>query len=625
MRHVYLPAALLALALATSGVPALAQSGDNILVVANESSADSQRIADAYARVRGVPPGQVLRVKVDVAVDEIERDVFERQIQLPVADWIRGHAAQDRILYIVLTKGIPLRVKGSAGRNGTIASVDSELTLLYRRLLGANPGLAGPLPNPYFLGAAAIASAKPFTHQGMDLYLVTRLDGFSRDDVLKLVDRGAAPSRAGRILLDEKATQSDAGAEQWLQATADWMTTNGFGDRVVLDTSSRALTGEKNVLGYYSWGSNDPAITVRQFGFNFVPGAIGAMFVSTDGRTFREPPADWTIGTWTDRAKFFANSPQSLAGDLIREGITGIAAHVSEPYLDGTVRPFVLFPAYLSGFNLAESFYLAMPYVSWQTVVVGDPLCAPFPRILLQPSEIDKGLDPATELPAFFSARRLKAIESQGVKPGVSQLLLRAEARTGRGDHAGAQQALEEATAVDPQLRAAHLALATAYEQQRDFDKAIASYRRWLEVQPDDPVALNNLAYALAVRKSLPAEAMTYAERAFTLSKEDPTMADTLAWIRHLVGRDREAEALVARAARALPANAEVRLHNAVVLAAVGKVADAEVELANALRVDPELATNTEVKALQAKLKPPIRRLDDALPRSAFVPRPGAR
>ena len=27
---------------------------------------------------------------------------------------------------------------------------------------------------------------------------------------------------------------------------------------------------------------------------------------------------------------------------------------------------------------LAESFYLAMPYVSWQTVVIGDPLCAPF-------------------------------------------------------------------------------------------------------------------------------------------------------------------------------------------------------------------------------------------------------
>jgi hypothetical protein len=42
------------------------------------------------------------------------------------------------------------------------------------------------------------------------------------------------------------------------------------------------------------------------------------------------------------------------------------------------VRPQTLFPAYLSGFNLAESFYLSIPALSWQTVVIGDPLCRPF-------------------------------------------------------------------------------------------------------------------------------------------------------------------------------------------------------------------------------------------------------
>jgi len=45
-----------------------------------------------------------------------------------------------------------------------------------------------------------------------------------------------------------------------------------------------------------------------------------------------------------------------------------------------------------------------MPYLSWQTVVIGDPLCAPFPRRVLQPADIDKGIDPATELPALFAA-----------------------------------------------------------------------------------------------------------------------------------------------------------------------------------------------------------------------------
>ena len=592
----------LALSVLTLASPAFAQSGDNVLLVVNDASADSLRIAEHYARLRGVPPHQLLRVKVDAATDEIERDVFEAQIQLPIANWLRRHAAQDRILFIVLTKGIPLRVKGTPGRGGTTASVDSELTLLYRRLLGGDPKPAGPLTNPYYLGASPIATSKQFSHDAADLYLVTRLDGYTVDDVLKLIDRGAAPSRSGRILLDQAATAKDAGGDRWLKATADWMTANGFGDRVVLDESPRVLMGEKSVLGYFSWGSNDQGVTMRQFGFGFVPGAIAGMFVSTDARTFREPPAGWTIGPWTDRTKFFANSPQSLAGDLIREGVTGIAGNVDEPYLDATIRPDVLFPAYLSGFNLAESFYLAMPYLSWQTVVVGDPLCAPFPRKPLLRSDIDKGLDPATELPGFFSERRLRVAAAQGIMPDAARLLLRADARSAKGDSVGAQKALEEATVIDPGLRSAHLLLATAYEQQRDYDKAIARYRKILETQPNDAVALNNLAYTLAVHKGQPAEAIGDAERAFTLSKGNPTVADTLAWVQHLLGRDREAAALLAGAAKALPGNAEVRLHNAVVLAAVGMPEQAAKELEEALRLDPALAKSDEVTALKARL-----------------------
>ena len=47
---------------------------------------------------------------------------------------------------------------------------------------------------------------------------------------------------------------------------------------------------------------------------------------------------------------------------------------MAEPLLGNTIRPDILFPAYLAGFSLAEAYYLAMPSVSWMTVVVGDPL-----------------------------------------------------------------------------------------------------------------------------------------------------------------------------------------------------------------------------------------------------------
>jgi uncharacterized protein (TIGR03790 family) len=56
--------------------------------------------------------------------------------------------------------------------------------------------------------------------------------------------------------------------------------------------------------------------------------------------------------------------------------VTGASGHVAEPYLAFTQRPDRLFPAYYGGRNLAESYYLSIPALSWQNVVIGDPLCS---------------------------------------------------------------------------------------------------------------------------------------------------------------------------------------------------------------------------------------------------------
>ena len=602
LRNPSLVALALVCALLRPG-PALAQSGQNVLLVINDASPVSEKIADRYARARGVPQDNVVHIKVD-AKDEISRSDYERLVELPLAQWFGRHAAHDRILFIVLTKGVPLRISGTAGRAGTMASVDSELTLLYRKMSGVLVSVVGPMANPYYLGDTPVAKARLFSHEAHDIYLVTRLDGFTLEDVFGEIDRGAAPSRDGTFVLDGKAAWDDFD-NKWLQAAADWLTAAGFKDRLVFDTTSRVITGVAGVLGYYSWGSNDPAIKVRTFDMKYAPGALAGMYVSSDARTFDEPPAGWQVGTWSNRKTFFANSPQSLTGDLIREGATGAAGHVAEPYLDATLRPNVLFPAYVSGFTLAESFYLAMPYLGWQTIVVGDPLCAPFSRKTLAPQEIDKGLDAATELPALLSARRLQLLTAAnpGVKPDALKLMLRAEARTARQDQAAARQALEEATALDSRLNAAHLALASMYEQGAEYDKAIDRYRRLVASNPNDAIALNNLAYALATRKNQPGDALPLAQRAFTLSSGNATIADTLGWVQHLLGDQTQALRLIAAAAQALPGSAEIRFHLAAVHAATGSLDAARRELAEALKLDPELEKRDEVKALQAKLK----------------------
>jgi uncharacterized protein (TIGR03790 family) len=133
---------------------------------------------------------------------------------------------------------------------------------------------------------------------------------------------------------------------------------------------------QKQVIGFASWGSNDKSRKKRLLGFEWLPGAIATEYVSTDARTFAKPPDSWTWGSWADKRTWFAGSPQSLTADLIAEGATGASGHVDEPYLANTPRPDYLLPAYYSGRNLAESYYLAMPALSWQNIVIGDPLCA---------------------------------------------------------------------------------------------------------------------------------------------------------------------------------------------------------------------------------------------------------
>jgi uncharacterized protein (TIGR03790 family) len=136
------------------------------------------------------------------------------------------------------------------------------------------------------------------------------------------------------------------------------------------------LYDRREVIGYASWGSNDGHRKRRWLGFQWLPGAIATEFVSTDARTLKRPPDDWTFTSWEDRQHFFAGSPQGLSADFIHEGATGVSGNTYEPYLGGCVRPDYLLPAYYEGRNLAESFYLALPFLSWQGVILGDPLCS---------------------------------------------------------------------------------------------------------------------------------------------------------------------------------------------------------------------------------------------------------
>jgi uncharacterized protein (TIGR03790 family) len=196
------------------------------------------------------------------------------------------------------------------------------------------------------------------------------LAGYDFDDVKGAIDRSLKAENRGKFVIDLRGSDNEAG-NNWLRDAARALPA----DRVVLEESDKVLYDQRDVIGYAAWGSNDSNRKRRFLGFQWLPGAIATEYVSTDARTFARPPDSWNITTWADKAHFFADSPQSLTADYIREGATGCSGHVSEPYLSFTPHPDQLLPAYLAGRNLAESYYLAIPALSWQNIVVGDPLC----------------------------------------------------------------------------------------------------------------------------------------------------------------------------------------------------------------------------------------------------------
>ncbi len=350
----------------------LTPGAERVLLVVNEKSPLSRRLGEFYRAWHGLGDSQVCRLQTAIAdslaAETMSRVAYEKEIEAPVRRCIEARGRESRPWYIVLTQGMPIRVAGKAvsdWRETEQASVDSELAALYLKQNGASVRLAGPASNPFFEQKYA-----QFRHPDFPVYLVTRLAGYSFEDAKSAVERCRGARNKGVAVLDLNEDNDEMGND-WLRSAAILLPEG----RSVLDTGTKVLAGIQNVIAYASWGSNDKARKSRKSGMQWSPGAIAIEYVSTSARTFMEPPRNWTLGTWSDSSGWFVGSPQSMILDYVWEGVSGVSGATDEPYLSMLPRPHLLFAAYLSGRNLAESFYLSLPVLSWQIMILGDPLC----------------------------------------------------------------------------------------------------------------------------------------------------------------------------------------------------------------------------------------------------------
>ncbi|HUZ73956.1 MAG TPA: XrtA/PEP-CTERM system TPR-repeat protein PrsT [Stellaceae bacterium] len=116
---------------------------------------------------------------------------------------------------------------------------------------------------------------------------------------------------------------------------------------------------------------------------------------------------------------------------------------------------------------------------------------------------------------------------------------------------------------------------------QHDYDAALKQYQLVVERSPDDPIALNNLAWVYALKGDPRAYAL--AEQAYNLA---PTAerADTLGWILVNRGDAKRGLSYLEQAGAALPQNMTVQYHLAAALRATGATGQARTVLERVIK-----------------------------------------
>lgn len=336
----------------------------NVLLVINNASSESREIGAYYRAKRKIPRENVVLLSVSTT-ENVGMDEFRNGILTPVRNAIRK--SPNRIDFIVTTTGVPLRLENDNGHSvdGHLMAMDLPLEPI-REL---TPAEIRRVMNPYF------GKAESFDSRKYRMYLTTRLTGYTVEDAKRLVDNSlAAKPEKGPFFFD-KAENRKTGGYLQMQNLLDRAHENliKLGFDSMLDDTAEFRAPAMPLMGYASWGSNDGAFNGEAYRrLRFKPGALVETYVSTSGRTFRK-----------------TEGGQSLIVDLIAQGVTGVKGYVSEPYTFALAQPDILFDRYVGGFNLAESFYMASPVIKWKDVVIGDPLCQPYPMRVPSPGRVN--------------------------------------------------------------------------------------------------------------------------------------------------------------------------------------------------------------------------------------------
>jgi uncharacterized protein (TIGR03790 family) len=289
---------------------------DRVLVLVNDrvpkeagtgNEGASVFVGRYYAARRNIPAANIFHVKAAVT-EETSMEDYKAQIEAPLRKFLdaNGGAMRKKILYIVPTYGVPLKIDGKF-------AVDSVLVMMY----AGHDDVKPPLKNPY---SAAVGSRPPHFDvwsdqleavNGGKMFLVSRLDGPGAMIAKGLVDKAMAAEsgltmKSGVGYFDYQGTRHPGewqlAIDEEIKAASELSTRRGFD--TVLHTQITALCG-----------TTLPAATQYYYDADAKAAVVDARG-STAGTAFSFPPL--TEGDFTIRvqARQFHNTGNSVSFTL---------------------------------------------------------------------------------------------------------------------------------------------------------------------------------------------------------------------------------------------------------------------------------------------------------------------
>ncbi|TCQ29086.1 tetratricopeptide repeat protein [Rhizobium sp. PP-CC-3G-465] len=153
-----------------------------------------------------------------------------------------------------------------------------------------------------------------------------------------------------------------------------------------------------------------------------------------------------------------------------------------------------------------------------------------------------------------------------------------------------------------------------AYERLKEWEKAEPSFKKALELNPDQPQVLNYLGYSWVDKNMNLDEGLNMIRRAVELKPDDGYIVDSLGWAYFRLGQFDEAVAELERAAELMAGDPTINDHLGDAYWRVGRKLEAVFQWNQTLELKPE---EDEIPKIKAKIENGLPALETKVPAAA--------